>query len=203
MKFTGKIIQWAFGGIGAALVVLILEQSFCSKNEEPQTPTQSIINQQNQADKIENNQTKEINVHGDYVEGDKYEYAKENEKKIQRSIQVQVPRLLLLPDSGQLNLHNQGNSDIYLWGTRFNNGQKLIDSIPRVIPAGAFYYFLTDKIHVGSENVEDLVPFEVYVSDKFNHKFTGNFILFISKSNGSVKFHTQQMGVEKRNWEKS
>lgn len=34
---------------------------------------QVISNQQNQAEKVENNQKKEITVHGDYVEGDKLE----------------------------------------------------------------------------------------------------------------------------------
>lgn len=186
MKFTGKTAQWVFGGIGATIVGIILEQGFCSKNEVPQVSTQSITNNVK-------------NVGGDYVEGDKYV---ETRGKIRSdSKQQKMPQVLLLPDTGQLRLYNRGDSEILLWGTKLGTTSPIIEKEPRMIPSGAFYYFITDQIKATIANGEEHVPLEIYLSDLSNQHYTANFILFMVIKDSKITMHTQQMGVRKDKWD--
>lgn len=114
-------------------------------------------------------------------------------------------KVVLLPAHGQLRLHNNGEEEIYLWGNKFANTQPIIEIQSRRIPSRHFYYFLTDEIvknarQIIGENGQQLVPFEVYLTNSANKRFIATFnLLFIIKNN-VVEIHTQQLDIQDQDW---
>jgi hypothetical protein len=112
--------------------------------------------------------------------------------------------VLLLPAPGQLQLQNNEKTDIKLWGTKMKGFPADIGE-PRIVPAGNYYYILTDaleKIAVRDigQNGEKLYPTEYYLADVNDVHFIAKFMILAKIKDGSVSFHTQQMGVLKGNW---
>jgi len=64
MKFTIKTVQWIFGGIGATIIGIILEQSFFSKKELPQTSFENTVHENNGGQVIGN-----LNTQNNYYVG--------------------------------------------------------------------------------------------------------------------------------------
>jgi len=109
-----------------------------------------------------------------------------------------LPRVLLLYTRGQLNLHNIGKNDLYVWGDKFGDTAPIIEKEPRTILTGTYYYFLTNTLEISSG--EALIPFEVYLSDISGHKFIAKFDLLIIGEGKDFEIHVQQKGISKGEW---
>jgi len=126
-------------------------------------------------------------------------FQKKDSASVVQSV-VQQPQVLLLSAPGQLNLHNRGQSEIYLWGSKFGDTPAIIEKEPRIRPIGAFYYIFTDKLRTNGVSGEVLVPLEVYLSDSLNHHYIAKFNLLIEVNGEDFVIHTQQMGVVQGEW---
>ena len=123
-----------------------------------------------------------------------------------KQLEKSLPNVTLLPGTRQLNLHNNGHNDLWLGGSKFANTPAIIEKTYRLLSAGHFYYFLTDKFEAEAQQVigkngEKLEPFEVYITDATNEHFIAKFLLLIKVTNGTVSIHTQQLGIVKEKWE--
>ena len=113
--------------------------------------------------------------------------------------------VILLPFAGQMNLYNNGSNDLRLYGDKFGDEPRDMVDAPRVIPSGAFYYFLTDKMEAYCRarlggNGERLYPFECYLSDSSNKRYVAQFDLLVTLKDGVFAIHAQQLGVEEQDW---
>ena len=129
------------------------------------------------------------------------------ERPATRTPESQPPTVVLLSAGDQLQLHNKGEKDIYLWGTKLAALQPIIETERRIIAPG-FYYLLASSMvewvhHVIGQNGTELVPFKMYLEDTAGNLFVGNFNLLITAKEGLFSVHTQQLGVEKTNWRDS
>lgn len=128
------------------------------------------------------------------------------QKTSRNTQQNKSPTILLLPAKGKLELINKGKEDLYLYGTKFSNTQKIIENEPRTVPLEPLcYYFLIDKLEDNARQViglngEALEPFEIYLTDSRNNKFIARFCLKIVAANGVITIHTQQLGVKREEW---
>jgi hypothetical protein len=119
---------------------------------------------------------------------------------------VERPSVLLLPVPGQLQLHNRGTTNLNLWGNKLGGFPADVEKETRIIPRGAFYYFLTDKLQqamlntIGSDG-DKLFPFEVYLSDEDGKRYIAKFNLLVKMTKGTMEVHTQQMGIRDGDWE--
>jgi len=68
-------------------------------------------------------------------------FQKKDSASVVQSV-VQQPQVLLLSDPGQLNLHNRGQSEIYLWGSKFGDTPAIIEKEPRIIPIGGILLYI-------------------------------------------------------------
>jgi hypothetical protein len=116
----------------------------------------------------------------------------------------QAPSIILVPGAGQLNLYNQGDADLQLWGDKLEGLPPDIEKQERIIPSGGFYYFLTDRLKavmlstVGRDG-EKLVPFEVYLSDMKGRNYNATFYLLVKMTAGNMTIHTQQLRLRLAN----
>ena len=114
--------------------------------------------------------------------------------------------VLLLWENDELRLYNRGDKDIYLWGDKYGTIFPLsIEAIPRTIPRDGFYYFLTENIRglwelALAPDGQQLIPFEVYLKDDRQNKFTAKFALLVVFTHSVMKVHTQQLGVSDVEW---
>jgi hypothetical protein len=117
-----------------------------------------------------------------------------------------APSVLLLPEPGQLRLHNKNDYELQLWGSRFDTESPRIETEARIIPVGSYYYFLTDKLEkhslarIGASG-EGIFAFEAYLATPNQDRFTSRFYLLVKMANGSLTVHTQQLGTSEGGWD--
>ena len=102
------------------------------------------------------------------------------------------------------NIHNKGQNNIWLWGSKLNGAEVALEKEPRQITPGGFYYVITDKFEPEilsklGQNGEKNVSFDVLVETQNREKWTVHTLLFIQVVEGNIKIHTQTVSVMK-NW---
>jgi len=50
------------------------------------------------------------------------------------------------PGSKRLNVHNKGQTNIYLWGSKLGDGPQVLEKAPVLITPGGFYYIFADSL---------------------------------------------------------
>lgn len=105
----------------------------------------------------------------------------------------------------QLNIHNKGQTNLYLWGTKLGDGRKSVEEEPRLIAPTGFYYLLADSLEsetfrsIGSE-VEMRRILELYVTSLSAAKYVISTIIFAKINNGIVSIHTQTTSIKQQDW---
>lgn len=115
----------------------------------------------------------------------------------------QIPIVVLLRGAQRLELHNKGDRELKVWGTKFGDSRAAIDSIPRIVDPEHFYYFLTADLEATVQTKLStegaLVPFEIYLSDD-GGDYVAKFLLRIVRRGDAIDIHTQKVGVERQFW---
>jgi heme/copper-type cytochrome/quinol oxidase subunit 4 len=113
--------------------------------------------------------------------------------------------VLLLPDDGRFNLYNKGKGDLIIYGSKVADEPPEMNS-PIIVPEGTLYYTFTSILddycrnHIGN-NGNALYAYECYLSDSKGVRYVAKFNIYVVIKDGKVTYNTQQMGIEKRNWE--
>jgi hypothetical protein len=117
-----------------------------------------------------------------------------------------TPSVVLLWESEQLRLYNHADADLFLWGDKLDDIPADVEQFPRTIPkTTGFYYFLPDGLRSWAQaeigaNGQRLVPFDVYLKDAAQKKYTARFYLLIVMNGSAMTVHTQQLGVIDNGW---
>lgn len=162
-------IKVALIGAAALIITTIVGLCYSSKTESglvPENTGQLVPGQQNQAEKIENNQKKEITVQGDYVEGDKFEGGSKtifNPKK-SASNKIDVKELGYLSqeqkeEAGTVTSINQtGGQTAYKITNNYASPQRLISdkSYQLLVHKLTAYTGKKFKIYVSNNDLEGL-----------------------------------------------
>lgn len=106
----------------------------------------------------------------------------------------------------KLNVFNKGKNNIWLWGTKISKEPKTIESEPRLITPGGFYYLLTDKLE--SKILQEIpgdgsikVNLDLFIKDGRNKKYIIKNLLFIQVKNKDITIHSQTTSINQSNWE--
>lgn len=131
------------------------------------------------------------------------------QKELELSYAVSVD-MVHDPGTQQLRIYNRGKSNIYLWGTKLGDGQRVIDKEPRIISPTpeSFYYLLTNnlekRIHeVFPLNGETYIPFDIFLTNIQSQKYIVNFKLWVVVTDGKITIHTQNINIAKVDWSKT
>jgi hypothetical protein len=112
-----------------------------------------------------------------------------------------VPSVDLLYDSAAMafNFYNHGQTNIYLWGDRLDNGTKSIDAPRTVTPSGTYHIWaqnvakeLREKL---GNNSELRIPFDVYVTTEDKRQHTLKYSLWARTKDGALTIETQNLGT--------
>lgn len=200
--------KYGFGGCAFVAIVLIGWQTFRTQGSQSQAG--KAIN--DLKDLVEK-QGKEITaLKEELIDRDK-ELTKINREQL-KVAQEQftlnyLPSVDILYENKQIKIYNRGKTNLSFWGTKLGNGPKTIEKEPRIISPNpnTFYYLLFD--HVEKEVVqkfgpsgETRVPFEVFIEDAKQQKYSVKSILWIVVVDGQIKIHTQNTGIQSVDWSK-
>jgi hypothetical protein len=105
----------------------------------------------------------------------------------------------------RLRIVNTGKENIWLWGTRFGNEQKVLEKEARLITPGTYYYFFAE--HIEQEilakvppDKDQMIDFAIYIKDGAGRPHTAKVILLVRVSGGKVKIHTQTTAIDQTQW---
>lgn len=115
----------------------------------------------------------------------------------------------LIYQDKQLKIFNRGKTNLFLWGTKFDNSSEVIEKQPRLLsPAdgnafglGQSYYYLLgerlEKALIGKfgQNGEGLVPLELFIKNQNGQKHTVKCQLLVKVINGAIQIHPQNVGI--------
>jgi len=112
-------------------------------------------------------------------------------------------------DIGQrrINITNNGNQNLELWGNRLADQKPTIDNEPRIIPRGGYYYLLAGNFYKEAteklkDKPESFIPFEVYLKDDTGSEFVAKSQFLAQWDGGVLQLHSQTTSIEKRRWGK-
>lgn len=104
-------------------------------------------------------------------------------------------------------IYNKGNSNIWLWGTKYLNTKPKFRNEPVLITPGGSIHILAEKFKdlikelIGNDG-EKLIPFELFIESSNNVKYiVKNRLLCIVKNN-EVSIHSQTLSIIQQDWSK-
>ena len=107
----------------------------------------------------------------------------------------------------RIQIYNKGNSNIWLWGTKYLNTKPNIKNEPVLITPGSSYHILAEKFEnlikelIGKDG-EKFIPFDLFIESSNNVKYiVKNRLLCIVKNN-EVSIHSQTINIIKQDWSK-
>jgi hypothetical protein len=124
-----------------------------------------------------------------------------------RSDETSAVTLHLLYTDDQFRVFNDGNRNLYLWGTRLDGGKKTIGPKPLIVspgPVGDFvpvsrslHQEFLSKVHVGRSAQ---TPMTLYLKNNVGEEWIARFTLLITNERGVVNIVTQPNDVVKHHW---
>jgi hypothetical protein len=98
----------------------------------------------------------------------------------------------------QLQIHNLGKLDFYLWGTKLGDGPILMEELPRVVSPEPFHYYLLGFEDLALKQIPDgkeaRTLFQAFVKDKQASEFTLRCLIWATRSKNELTVHTQNLG---------
>ena len=110
-----------------------------------------------------------------------------------------VPRVALIYRDKKIEIHNDGRTNLYLWGGAYGDANVPPDKgEPRLIAPTAYYYLFVDKLedqfHAAiGENGEKIIPFHAFITAEDSHKYTLRGELLGKVVDGVVSVHAQSL----------
>ncbi len=110
-------------------------------------------------------------------------------------------------EAAKFNIYNTGPSNFGIWGSRFNNGFKLIDSTPLIVAPGPIGDFIplpedTQQILLDAarETPDSRIPLDLYAKTDSGEEVVLHFVLLPAVERGHLKITVRQEGAEKTRW---
>lgn len=104
------------------------------------------------------------------------------------------------PGREAFNFLNRGSTNLYVWGTKLDDGPQSIDA-PRVVTPGGSYHIWAQQVaaemrqKLGARG-EERVSLEIYASLEDERQFVLTYQLWVRISNGHLTIETQNMGFK-------
>lgn len=105
----------------------------------------------------------------------------------------------------RLNIHNKGQTNLYLWGTKLADGPKAIEAEPRLIAPTGFYYLLADSLEsvalgTTGTSIKTKNVLELYITSQSGSRYVISTILIPEVIRGVVEVHTQTTSIKQESW---
>ena len=105
----------------------------------------------------------------------------------------------------RLNIINKGQTNIYLWGTKFGDDPKVVEQEPRLITPGGFYYLLAESLEGDLRKALGKQPevkglFIIYLTSQNDVKYTVSTVLLGKLSGDQIAVHTQTTSIRPEVW---
>ena len=107
----------------------------------------------------------------------------------------------------EFRVYNDGNRNLFIWGTRLDGGKKSIDAKALVVSPGPVGDFIPldssvqqeilGKVHVGKTSQ---TPLTLYLKSDVGEEWIARFTLLITNKRGTVKIVTHPNDVVKHRW---
>ncbi len=111
-----------------------------------------------------------------------------------------VPEIILLYRNKTIEVHNQGRSNLYIWGGAYGDSKIPIEphSEPRMLAPTAFYYWNVDNFEdqlqaALSNGQEGVTTFHAFITTEDSKKHTIRGLIYAKKSNGELEIRTQEL----------
>lgn len=108
-------------------------------------------------------------------------------------------------DINKLDIFNKGKNNIWLWGTKIGEEAKNIESEPRLITPGGFYYLFTDIFEAKilreiPDNGSKIVNLDIFIKDGRDKKYIIKNLLFIEVKNKNITINSQTTSINQVDW---
>ena len=109
------------------------------------------------------------------------------------------------PENKRIQIYNKGNSNVWLWGTKYMNTKPNIKDKPVLITPNGSYHILAEKFEsliktqIGKDG-ETFVPFDLFIEDSNKTKYVVNNQLYYRVENNKVSIHSQTKSISKQDW---
>jgi hypothetical protein len=127
-----------------------------------------------------------------------------NEKLLSISL---YPSVAVAYDSKQkrINVHNESNSNVWLYGTRYSDRKRNIKDNPVLIPPKGSYYILGENFDVfvrSKLNTEKqtFMPLDLYIKAADGNMYVVYNRLLCMMKNDVVEIHSQTIGIVPEDW---
>lgn len=106
----------------------------------------------------------------------------------------------------RLNIWNKGKTNVYLWGTKFNEEEINIGEKGFLIVPGGFYYLFAEKmekeiLNKMDQNNERFFSLELFIKGVEEKKYIIRNQLLVKMINSNVvNIHTQTLSISQSDW---
>jgi hypothetical protein len=110
-----------------------------------------------------------------------------------------VPAVEITYDNGRLNVANKGKQNIWLWGTKFDNGRIDIEREGRLITPGGFYYILgVERLLTAMRNQskEIRLPLRIFIQTENRRRYVAEVQLWVVFKENGMEVHTQTLEIQ-------
>lgn len=107
---------------------------------------------------------------------------------------------------GQINVSNKGQTNIMLWGSKIRDHPPVIESSPRIITPGGFYYLRSQGLEealakdAASGLAQKIVPLELYVEAANGSRWIVRTLLYSVAGETGLQIHTQTVSAVQSDW---
>lgn len=105
-----------------------------------------------------------------------------------------------------IQVYNQGKTNLYIWGSSFNSEKPSIDDKGRLItPNGLPYHFPTKNLNKIlatslSDKKDIFIPFELFFKDSRGEKYISKNYFYIFREGKQMAIDTQTTALKKYSW---
>jgi hypothetical protein len=109
------------------------------------------------------------------------------------------------PENKRIQIFNKGNSNIWVWGTKYLNTKPNIKDEPRLITPNGSYYILGEEFESlikrkFKKDGEIFVPFDLFIEGSNNLKYIVRNQLYCKVENNKVSIHPQTLSIIQQDW---
>lgn len=109
-----------------------------------------------------------------------------------------APSVYVLYQNGRVEIHNNGRTNIALWGGTYGAIPAVIEKEPRIIVPGTYYYIFAEEIEKRMlELLENgqagFTPCHVFIKTQDGKKHTVKSLIVADRKNGAVSIHVQNL----------
>jgi hypothetical protein len=111
-----------------------------------------------------------------------------------------IPSVDVIYQNKQIQVHNRGRTNLYLWGAAYGNADVPIDKEPVMVAPGIYYYFSAEMMENQmlsrlKDGEEGTTPFRAFATNEESKKMTIRANIVGKVSNRTVAIRTQVLPI--------